>query len=418
MEQALIISSISARTDVGLVRSNNEDSLLLADLNEKAVLPSHSNLTRPLQDNYLLMVVSDGMGGAEAGEVASELTVLAIKDVFARLSRNIPPHDRLVAAVEEANHIVWNESQTNGTLKGMGATATAVVVDGNQAYIAEVGDSRAYLIRSGKIKQVTTDQSFVAQLVAKGLLRPEDAIIHPRKNMILQSIGVRDTIKVAVTMFQLRRDDALLICSDGLSNLVIPSEMLYFAENYPPSEATQHLIDLAKSRGGNDNITVILSRFDGSGLADESAKVKMTDDLKTISSYDPEENIEKSHMRTQLLGAASFGDRYYGSSSGSQKKIRITEAISEIPQKDMIQDSLRKLVEHIDYTYQLFDFTKCQTEASFDELLHQSVHFLHQPAILENIKEAMNKLEEAKDSTAKLFKFFTNGDVGVSEERD
>src|SRR5262249_7122365 len=139
-------------------------------------LPEACQLTYLPDGVSLLLVVSDGVGGKQCGEVASKMTVLAIKDALVRLPKEISAFDRLVAAVEEANNIVWGEKLINPATKGMAATVTAALVEGNQAFIAEVGNSRAYLIRSGNVRQVTTDQSLVAHMVAKGLIKPEQAV--------------------------------------------------------------------------------------------------------------------------------------------------------------------------------------------------------------------------------------------------
>src|SRR5436309_2155660 len=150
-----VISNIAARTDIGLVRTGNEDCLIMADLVTGRSLPESFQLNYPIDENSLLLVVSDGVGGVEGGEVAGELTVLAIKDTLMRLSKEVSPYERLVAAVEEANNTVWklNQANTNKKKKKMAATVTAALIEGDHVFIAEVGDSSAYRVRTGIIKQ-------------------------------------------------------------------------------------------------------------------------------------------------------------------------------------------------------------------------------------------------------------------------
>lgn len=404
MNESKVVSTICARTDVGAVRSNNEDNFIVADLAEGRSLPENSQLTKPLSDNLLLIVVSDGMGGASSGEVASELTVLSIKDALVKLSRSHPPYDRLVAAVEEANNVVWNEAQVNEEMKGMGATVTAVLIENDRVFVAEVGDSRAYLIRDGKIKQVTTDQSFVSQLVSKGLLKPEDAVSHPRKNVILQSIGVSEAIKVAVDMFQLLRNDRLLVCSDGLYNLVSPEEMLQYSLAFNPSEACDLMVRLAKERGAPDNITVVLGVFQGDGLQKSLGSGQLTQSLQNIATYDPEQEIQKSHKRTQLLGNSSISNRYY--SSGANTKLKTSETLSAFPQSEIIASELCALKQYLEHCHHTLKSKIDQVDEATSWLAANGSHFTNRVEVMEKIGEGLANLQRTQEIIEELEKIF------------
>ncbi len=406
MGVSTITCTMAAITDVGMVRKNNEDNFILADLVAGQSLPNWCEITHKVGENALLLVVSDGMGGAEYGELASELTVLSIKDALMRLSRNISPHDRIVAAVEEANHVVWQEGENRPHLKGMGATVTAALIEDDQAYIAEVGDSRAYLIRNGNIKQVTTDQSFVAQLVARGLLKPEDAIEHPRRNVILQSIGAQEIVQVAVIMFQLKHGDTLLLCSDGLSNLVTTGEMLFFSDNMEPHLASQKLVDIAKQRGGADNITVVIANFTGDGLSVSKEARGLTGMLQTLSSFNPDESPEKTHKRTQLLGNSSVIERYYSGLTDSATKPQKVDNLTSFPNSEIIKDESQKLLEWLDYCYQILEFKIDQTQEASDWLAAQKIEFTELKRILTIIREGVDGLATARESVKELIKVF------------
>jgi PPM family protein phosphatase len=400
--------TIAAITDVGMVRKNNEDNFILADIVAGQNLPSWCETSHNVGENSLLLVVSDGMGGAEYGELASELTVLSVKDALMRMSRKISPHDRVVAAVEEANHVVWQEGENQPHLKGMGATVTAALIEDDQVYIGEVGDSRAYLIRGGNIKQVTTDQSFVAQLVERGLLRPEDAVVHPRRNVILQSIGAQEIVQVAVCMFQLKQEDILLLCSDGLSNLVTTGEMLFFSSNMEPHLACQKLVDIAKQRGGTDNITCVLAKFYGDALQVSKDSKGLTGMLQTITAFNPEQSPEKTHKRTQLLGNASIIERYYsGSATGSSPKPQETSNLGAFPNSEIIKDESEKLLEWLEYCQQILEFKTDQIQEASDWLAAQNIHFTNLETVIYQVKEGVAGLAKAKDATRELTKIFT-----------
>jgi PPM family protein phosphatase len=410
MGEGTVVTTIAGMTDVGMVRTNNEDSFVMADLAAKQSFTTSSELSYKLGDSSLLLVVSDGVGGGEAGEVASEHTVISIRNALMGLSRELSAHDRLVAAVEEANHVVWTESSENEEWKGMAATVTAALIEGGTAFIAEVGDSRAYLVRSGFIKQVTTDQSFVAQLVSRGLLKPEDAVEHPRKNVILQAVGAREIVKVAVSMFQIQQGDILLLCSDGLSNQVNTGELLFFAENKEPEEACKQLIDLAKQRGGPDNITVIMAKFGGEGLTlNNQEPAKLTGLLQNLSTYDPDQELEKSHKRTQLLGNSSLSGRLYGQQVGASPMQTVTN-LTTCPNSPALKEECERLIEWLNYSHQLLSVKSSQVIQAAQWLENRGHFYVNYSEVLQQIKTGLEHIEKANEVAAVLLKEFLDTD--------
>jgi serine/threonine protein phosphatase PrpC len=257
-------------------RSGNEDSFLVADLTTGNVGLGPDMSTHAIGDRGSLMVVSDGMGGAVAGEIASEMAVTTIRDSLMDMPGDLTIAERLKLATEVANERIWNHAQQNPELSGMGATLTAVLAHATVAYIAQVGDSRAYLMRGEQIKQVTKDQSLVQMLIDSGAIEPEQASSVPQ-NVIMQALGTQPTVKVAMTAVELCRNDSLLLCSDGLSNKIAPREMqntLQVSDDL--TAACRQLVELANERGGEDNITVIIARFDGEALHSASESTSIT----------------------------------------------------------------------------------------------------------------------------------------------
>jgi serine/threonine protein phosphatase PrpC len=253
--------TVYGQTDVGLVRKSNEDAFVIADL-------TGGNLIRGQIARFeigargVLLAVSDGMGGERAGEVASALVVESLP----RSMANEPvEHSEAIieAVVARANREVWQASHQPGQER-MGATLTAVFVQGASMHIAEVGDSRAYLLRGGTLVQLTHDQSYVQTLVDNGAMSAKEAERAPMKNIILQSMGQKQAVTVALGKLSLRQRDCFLICSDGLSNEVSAEEMKQVILTAPRMDvACSTLIELAKKHGGKDNITVIIGGVSG-----------------------------------------------------------------------------------------------------------------------------------------------------------
>lgn len=255
----------SGRTDVGRVRQSNEDALLMANLSTGERAPEAALTSWAVSDRGVLIAVSDGMGGAKAGEVASALSIEGLLEGMRAQTADAQADDaaKLRSAVEQTSRKV-RDAGKSAERRGMGATLTAVLFRGSTAHVAEVGDSRAYLLRGGSICQVTRDQSYVQLLVDAGVLTPEQAEASPQKNIILQVMGQKDDLKVEVGRIAIRQGDRFVLCSDGLSNSLRDEEILSIAAAPAPIDAAcAALVERANKAGGEDNITVILAEVVG-----------------------------------------------------------------------------------------------------------------------------------------------------------
>jgi serine/threonine protein phosphatase PrpC len=253
--------SVSALTDIGLLRSRNEDSFSVTDLTTGEAEFEADTTPHKLGERGALLVVADGMGGAAAGKLASEMTVSALRDALIHDYSTVSLSARLAHATEAANRQVYEFAEQNPELTGMGTTLTAVLVQNNSAFISQVGDSRAYLIRDEKIHQLTKDQTLVQRLLDDGKITPAEALNYS-KHVILQAIGPSPTVDYALGAIDLQHNDFLLLCSDGLTGNVNSDEILDAVRNSPTlSDACAQLIDLANGKGGDDNITVVLAKF-------------------------------------------------------------------------------------------------------------------------------------------------------------
>src|SRR6266568_5121293 len=264
---------VFAKTDLGKTRDHNEDCFLVADLTREEASLQPSVRDHVVGPHGTIFVVADGMGGAAAGELASEMATETIYSQLVRAwggEREVTPQRfayRLKEAVEVANSRIHAHAKAHPEVRGMGTTTTAVGVLGDHVYLAQVGDSRAYLIRGGRAYQLTKDQSLMQRLVEAGELTEEEAAQRERRNIILQAIGPEPKVKVDLTHQEVRRGDILVLCSDGLSGQVKKEEIAQVVSSTPDlSAACDKLIALANERGGPDNITVVIARFDGDGL--------------------------------------------------------------------------------------------------------------------------------------------------------
>ena len=280
-DAAAVVVRVFACTDVGRAREHNEDAFLVADLtsgeqlhfDDQAGDPPVSRTVPPSEAGLLLMV-ADGLGGAAAGEVASHMAVNAVLATMREgaLEAGTDPN-RLAGALRDAvlaaNDAIHRHAHQHRELRGMGTTVTAAVVRGDTVFLAQVGDSRAYVIRERSAQQITKDQSLMQKLVEAGEITPEQAETSARRNIILQALGPELHVKVDVTHQTLRRGDVLLLCSDGLSGQVRADEIAAYAAAAPDIDVfCRSLIDCANERGGPDNITVVAARFDGTALRD------------------------------------------------------------------------------------------------------------------------------------------------------
>lgn len=236
---------ISSATSVGKIRAVNEDAFFVSP---------------PDATGSLLAVVADGMGGHNAGEVASSEAINVIKDIV--LENEHDAKEVLIEAINSANSTVYNMSLDKQTLYGMGTTITACVVSENKVTAAQVGDSRLYLVREGMILQITKDHSLVEMLIDNGSITKEDAKHHPQKNVITRAIGTDKEVSADIYEFSIKEGDIILLCSDGLVNMVEDEKILSVITKTKAFEETaDKLVTEAENAGGNDNITVILIKF-------------------------------------------------------------------------------------------------------------------------------------------------------------
>jgi protein phosphatase len=262
-----------ARTDVGQIREHNEDNFLVADLTRKSRGLLESNRSAVVGPHGSLFAVCDGMGGAAAGEIASQLAVDILYERMVEglqeghpLSRDELAR-RLVRGIEAAGLRIFQEAKLDRTRRGMGTTVTAAALVDDYLFFAQVGDSRAYVLRRGQLVQLTRDQSLVNQLIEAGQLTEEEAETFEHNNIILQALGTADTVQVDLTFCELRRGDTLLLCSDGLSGMVRFDDIReVLRSTAEPIDGCKLLTERANQAGGHDNITVIVVQFDGDGL--------------------------------------------------------------------------------------------------------------------------------------------------------
>ncbi len=269
------------RTDVGRIREHNEDNFLIADLSRGQRGLMENIRTHVVGPSGTLFAVCDGMGGAAAGEVASKL---AVDIIYEQMQAGGPPRHReelarrLVRAVEVAGMRIFAEAKLDRNRRGMGTTATAAALLDEYLFLAQVGDSRGYLLRGDKLELVTRDQSLVNQLIEAGQLTEEEAENFEHSNIILQALGTADTVQVDLTVVKLRHGDTLMMCSDGLSGMVRAEEIRQALLSSPePIDVCKVLTDQANEAGGHDNITVIVAKFEGLPLPtpdDEPAKYR------------------------------------------------------------------------------------------------------------------------------------------------
>jgi len=246
-----LVLAVGQRTDPGRVRDHNEDNL--------AVVPPEGVPADALRRKGHLFLVADGMGGHAAGATASGIAVQEVMRAYYE-----DDSDDLRASLERAfrlaNVAIFDRSRDSLTYAGMGTTLVVIVCQDSRMLIANVGDSRAYLIRDGGIRQLTQDHSWVAEAVRQGTLSAEQARYHPRRNVITRSLGNRPDVEVDFSEEGLLAGDTLVLCSDGLSGQVYDEEIRDVVLALEPQEAAEHLVSLANERGGPDNITVVIVR--------------------------------------------------------------------------------------------------------------------------------------------------------------
>ncbi|NQW16292.1 MAG: Stp1/IreP family PP2C-type Ser/Thr phosphatase [Chloroflexi bacterium] len=277
--------AIGARLDVGRVRANNED-------NYCAILPPYT----PLGFGGVL-AVADGIGGQRAGEVASQMAVDGVAELFGP-DRDLgeSPEQSVGSLVQEINGRVFTAASRDVSGSGMGTTLTVAVVESNRLFIGHVGDSRAYRLRGGQLTQLTPDHSWVAEEVARGAMTPEEAANHPRRNIITRAIGAAPDVDPFTAVFDLMASDSLVLCSDGLHGLVSDDRIKAVLESKSPEEAADVLVDMANTAGGIDNIAVVVARV--LSTAPSPLELWTVDDSRTAAEGKPKRSLLRS-----VLGA-------------------------------------------------------------------------------------------------------------------
>lgn len=295
----MITVEIHAASHVGRVRKGNEDNYLLLNIAEgKAWTGSQEDGEFVVESqkfevdaNGIVIAVSDGMGGALAGEVASTMAVETVSEKMLDddTEKTLTPEEqehflinKLYDATVFANHLIHQQGRSDPQFQGMGATFTALGVTPDATDIIQVGDSRAYLVRGGKIYQVTKDQSLVQQLIDAQQISAEEAETHTLKNVILQALGAQNEIYPVSARVTPNKDDVFILCTDGLSNKVSAAEIQQLIlDNFDELQnACASLVRVANENGGEDNITLVIARFTGDTLAkadEEGVKLELID---------------------------------------------------------------------------------------------------------------------------------------------
>lgn len=278
--------SVAAATHVGRVREKNEDAYVVADLTGGQLLDGRPSARFDVGERGVLLAVSDGMGGAEAGEVASALVVETVTRALADAPPGTPRDASITKAVQAAHRRVWDASQRDA--RRMGATLTACYLHAGAAFIAEVGDSRAYLIRKGLLVRLTKDQSLVQVLLDSGVLSLEQAEESPVRNVILQAMGHQPDVDVALSRLELRDRDCLVLCSDGLTTHVSDDEIREVVlAGGRPETIVHRLVGLANGRGGRDNVTVVVAGVGGELEGPRSSET-FSETFSVLEPYEPE----------------------------------------------------------------------------------------------------------------------------------
>ena len=260
-------------SDMGRVRKNNEDNFVVCNLTTGEV-----GLTPPLRNHTLgnrgsLFMVADGMGGEASGEVASQICAVTVPK---RLYENLKSLGRvsetnfvllLRESIEYANQVIHQKAQSDPLYRGMGTTTTAAALFGPYLFVAQVGDSRAYLFRNGELTQLTRDQTFLNYLKEIGVEVPADPETDSRRSILTQAVGSSESVNVKVTYTKVRQGDSILLCSDGMYNMVPATDIVASLKGTESlANKCKSLVDKANAKGGTDNITVVMAEFSGPGL--------------------------------------------------------------------------------------------------------------------------------------------------------
>jgi serine/threonine protein phosphatase PrpC len=263
----------AGKTDPGRVRRRNEDAFVV---------------------DPPLFAVADGMGGAQAGEVASRLAAAAFREY--READELGPEERVQAIIKEANRRIYDRARTDSEVSGMGTTVTAALLTDGRVVIGHVGDSRAYRIRDGRLEQLTQDHSLVADLMRSGRLTPEEAEGHPQRSVITRALGTDRDVDVDTLVIEAEAGDLFLLCSDGLSTMVSDADVLRTVEQADTlDEAARDLVRAANTGGGEDNVTVVLFRLDHDEAVEETL-------VAPVPGAEAAESEQESDLEDTLTG--------------------------------------------------------------------------------------------------------------------
>lgn len=236
---------VGVKTDVGRIRDNNQDAYYV-----------------PSKEDKPLYIIADGMGGHKAGEIASRMAIKIISDYFNSLSNQLQTDkkikDLIENSIDEANKEIYKKSIEDEKFSGMGTTVTLAYIINEKIFIGHVGDSRAYLLREETLSQITEDHSLVEELIRNGSISKEEARHHPQRNIITRAVGTSKVIKTDIIVESKCKDDILLLCTDGLTNMLEDEKIKdSFLENEDIQKACEDLVTLSNDKGGFDNITIL-----------------------------------------------------------------------------------------------------------------------------------------------------------------
>ncbi len=254
--------ALCGATNVGVRRADNQDAFVIADLRSGDLSNPCSRTEIPLSQQGILLLVCDGMGGAAAGDLAARIAADAVKQQLVGAGQAVVehPNESLRSAVSGANGAVLAEAEARPAARGMGTTCTAAIVLPDRISVAQVGDSRAYLLRDGRLQRMTRDQTMADQLVEMGALRPEQVATYPYRHVLVQAVGTQSTIDPVTSEARLQRGDRILLCSDGLHGPVPDHEIArILGAPADIKRVANDLIQAALAAGGPDNVTVVVA---------------------------------------------------------------------------------------------------------------------------------------------------------------
>jgi len=291
------------RTDVGRVRSGNEDALLLG---------------------RTLFAVADGMGGHRGGEVASAAALRPLEELDGQhFSDGAAALSALSGAVAAANSEVSRRSQSEPDLEGMGTTLTALLIDGSEGHLVHVGDSRAYLARGDRFVQLTTDHTLVQTLIDQGRISREDVATHPHRSVITRAVGVTDEVEVDAMRLTLRGGDRIMLCSDGLSGVLDDDRLAHHLRMPDPAAAVDALVDAANAAGGPDNITVIVITIAGDSDADPDATTPLPRIVRIRTDEPGPGHTDWAARYSDLVGQSPPGTRKGPTAAAPSRRERL-----------------------------------------------------------------------------------------------